>query len=420
MKYYLLLLLLISSVLIRLSAQSNLVYSDKIYDPQIKTVQLYPDDGGPQDYQRPAVNALGQPPLVLEFDDLLGNRSNLYVKVIHCNYDWTKSTLMDLDYLNDYNEYPINDYTFSGGTHLAYIHYRFQMPAVKLAGNYLAIVYRDDPSHLIISRRMMVNAPVINIIQDRQLAGTGALSLTQQPINFILDYSKVEILNPMENIHVVIRQNQRWDNARIDVRPSFVRDADSQLEYHFFDNDKSFAGGNEFRFVDFRSLNYPGQNTGTINRGVKPYQLSVLEDQPRTDQAYAQFADLDGNYIIDNLDTGDPKTNSNYLPVTFTLNAGQEIKAPVYITGAFNFWDHNDESLMKYNTSKGRYQATVMLKQGLYNYQYFVDSKTLPPNYIEGDHFETENLYEVFVYNRAFRPNADMLIGYFVLQINQR
>jgi hypothetical protein len=192
------------------------------------------------------------------------------------------------------------------------------------------------------------------------------------------------------------------------------------LEYHFFDQDKFFNGGNEFRWVDFRSLNSPGQNTGSLNRTVKPFQLYVQGDLPRTDQAYAQYNDFDGNYLIDNQDYAEPKISSNYLEVTFSLNPIKPTADPVYVIGAFNNWERNDENRMKYYPNKGAYEVTILLKQGLYNYQYLVDSRVLPANYFEGSHFETENTYEVLVYNHAFQPNADVLIGYFVIQVNPR
>jgi len=90
------------------------------------------------------------------------------------------------------------------------------------------------------------------------------------------------------------------------------------------------------------------------------------------------------------------------------------------VIGAFNNWDRNDENKMKYYPNKATYEVTFLLKQGLYDYQYLVDSRTLPANYFEGSHFETENTYEVLVYNRSFQPNADQLIGYFVIQVNPR
>jgi hypothetical protein len=75
---------------------------------------------------------------------------------------------------------------------------------------------------------------------------------------------------------------------------------------------------------------------------------------------------------------------------------------------------------MQYDSTHGLYAAKVLLKQGWYDYQYFVKSKKLPPYYFEGSHFETENYYEIFVYNKPFQPRADLLIGYMRLDKNPR
>jgi hypothetical protein len=417
MKY---ILLVLSSLLsCRSFAQKTLVFSDQVYEPQIKTVQLYPDLGGLADYLSAAAAPLGTPSLVIEFDDLQNARSNYYAKVIHCDYNWVKSYLQDLDYMNEYNEYPINDISYSTGTQLPYVHYRFQLPAVKLPGNYLLIVYRNDVSDLVLSKRFIVYSNQVTLNRDTQQAGTGALNFSVQPLNFTIDYGELDIPSPTESIHVVIRQNQRWDNCKIDVKPSFVRDADRQLEFHSYDNENSFAGGNEFRFVDFKSLNYPGQNTGKLDRKTKPVQLSVQPDLSRGGESYAQVKDLDGNYQVDNTDTGEPKTNANYVNVSFSLTT-DAVPSPVYIVGAFNGWNRTPDNLMSYDAGKGAYVGTLLLKQGLYNYQYLVDSKTLPENYFEGNHFETENVYEILVYNRDFQRNIDLVVGYFIVPLNPR
>ena len=76
---------------------------------------------------------------------------------------------------------------------------------------------------------------------------------------------------------------------------------------------------------------------------------------------------------------------------------------------------------MVYNRSNSSYEATsVILKQGWYDYQYFVESKTLPTYYFEGSHFQTENYYDVLVYHRSLQPMADLLVGYFGIPINPR
>lgn len=403
-----------------LFAQKELSLSDKIYEQQIKTVQLYPNIGGAQDFLQPSSTSIQQQNLLLEFDDLQDQRSNYYAKLIHCNYDWTKSQLMDLDFLDNYNEYPFTDYQLSSNTHVRYIHYRFQVPPVKLPGNYVLIVYRDDINSLVLTRRMMIYDNQIALTKDDQFLGSGTLNREMQQFNFILDYGDIQILNPMETVHVNMRQNQRWDNAKFNIQPSFLRDDQSELEYKSLDDSRQFSGGNEFRFADFRSLTYPGQNTGRINKTARPYELYLAVDAPRDGGAYAQYKDLDGNYIIDNTDYGEPATTGNYLYVNFTLKAETEYDGDVYVVGKFNDYQRVDENKMRYNTSTHVYESRQFVKQGWYDYQYLVDSKKNSPLIIEGSHYETENVYEITIYNRPFKPNADLLIGYYLVPVNPR
>lgn len=414
---FFLLITLISHVA---SGQKTLTFTDKSYEEEIRTVMLYPRTGGTRNNLMPAVTSIQNQNLVLEFDDLQGERSNYYAKLIHCNFDWTKSTLMDLDFLTDYNEFSITEYDLSSNVSIAYVHYYFQVPAVKLPGNYLLVVYREsDEDDIIVSRRFMVYSNEVTVFQDYQMQGGGTLSASNQQLNFKVNYSKLDMINPLEAVHAVIRQNQRWDNVRLDVKPSFIREDKRELEYRFFDQDDQFMAGNEFRFVDFRSLNYPGQNTGRIDRSKRPFDLWVQTDKSREDQAYAIYADLNGNYVIENQDYRDAAISSDYVFVTFTL-AVPPINGQVYVLGAMNNWTRSEESKMSFRKDRNVYEATLFLKQGLYNYQYWVDADRTNGFQIEGSHFQTENLYEVLIYYRPFRPNADLLVGYYPIMVNPR
>jgi hypothetical protein len=401
-------------------AQKELSFTDRVYETQIKTVQLYPNAGGQQDFLQPAAASVGQQNLLLEFDDLQDQRNNYYVKLIHCNYDWTKSNLSDLDFMENYNEYPITDYSLSSNTYVRYFHYRFAVPVVKYPGNYLLVAYRNDMSDLILSKRMMVYDNQIGLTKNNQFLGNASLNRGNQQFNFVLDYGDIQILNPTEAVHVNMRQNQRWDNAKFNLAPTFVRDDQSQLEYQFLDDSKQFSGGNEFRFVDFRSMIAPGQNTGSIDKLKKPWELKVAIDKPRSDQAYAQYRDINGNFVIDNADYGEGYITGNYLFVNFTLKTDAPVDGEVYVVGRFNDFERSPDNRMVYNQAAGTYQSQQFLKQGWYDYQYVVESKRLGANYIEGEHFETENTYEITIYNRPFRPDADLLIGYYLITLNPR
>lgn len=389
--------------------------SDYAYEPQILTIQLTPE-GRPLE---PAVMQFGQAPLLLQFDDLIADRDQYYARIIHCNYDWTKSDLQDLDFMNVYNEFPINNNEFSVDTHIPYVHYWWQLPTVKIPGNYVVVVYRgSDKSDLVLSRRFIVYSNSTTFSNNGNVVGPSTIANVNQQINFTLGYNGINILNPLVDVHVVIRQNGRWDNMAMDVRPAFVREIEKEMEYRIFEDALMFKGGNEFRFFDLRSLNNPGRNVGTVNRMVKPYEVYIATDKPRTHEAYGQYNDLDGGFIIDNYDYRD-LAFANYAEVTFAL-ASPRVDGEVYVTGAFTAWNLLPENLMEFDDARNLYTARVLLKQGWYDYQYVVKSKSLPTYYLEGSHFETENYYEIFVYNKPYQPRADVLIGYLRFEKNPR
>lgn len=392
---------------------------DYQYEETIKTVVIRPNAREPESFLLPSVTQLGHWNLVLEFDDLSPQRENYYARIIHCNRDWSTSQLQDLDYLTQFNEFPITNFEFSVDTHIPYTHYRLNLPPVKLPGNYLVVVYREsNKDDILLSKRFMVYDNQVSFSNERNLVGAGSIASLNQQINFKVNYKNLEVINPMESINVSIRQNQRWDNMAQAVKPSFVREFDKELEYRFFDDKAMFKGGNEFRFFDLRSLNSPGRNVGSVNKTVKPYEVYIATDKPRTNEVYGQYLDYNGNFIIDNLDFRDDSFN-NYSYINFTLSS-KPLGGEIFVAGEFNHWNLDEKNQMRFDSTRGEYHARILLKQGWYDYQYLIKSPDLPPYYLEGSHFETENTYEIFVYYSAFQPRADLLIGYIRLEKNQR
>ena len=368
----------------------------------------------------PAVTPFGTWNLQLEFDDLRPERDSYYAKIIHCNQDWTKSTLADLDFMTQYNEFPINTYDFSLDTHIPYVHYRLTLPGVKIPGNYVVMVYRgSNRDDIILTRRFMVYKQRVTFTREGSLLGASAVARANQQLNFKINYKNFEIINPMQSVNVTVRQNQRWDNSITGLKPSFLREDIRELEYRFFDPDKMFKGENEFRFFDLRSLNYPGRNVDRVVNTQKPFQAFIQKDKPRTGQAYAQYNDLNGGYNNDNYDSRN-SVAANYVNVYFTLASSEPINGEVYLSGAFTNWSLTPEFQMTYDAIKKEYIGSTLLKQGWYDYQYIVKSETLPSHYLEGTHFETENSYEFFIYYRSFQPRADLLVGYIRLEENPR
>jgi len=402
------------------SGSKTLQLSDRVYESTIKTVRLFRAEADPLSQLFPAVTRMGKWDLILEFDDLHTERDNYYFKIIHCNQDWTKSSLIDLDFLMDYNEFPINNFEFSLDTWIPYVHYWVQLPAVKLPGNYVMVVYRgSDKEDIIISKRFMVYNPLVSFFRDDKLISSGTAAVRSQQLNFTINYKNLELINPLETVNVTIRQNQRWDNLAREIKPSFLRENIQELEYRFFDDTNMFKGGNEFRFFDIRSLNYPGRNVAYMDKNSSPWTAYIEKDKNRSDELYSQYPDYNGSYMLDNYDYRRINA-SNYVNVAFTLQSPQPVNGDVFVMGAITHWGMNEENRMRYDSLKKEYSASLLLKQGWYDYQYVVKSKTQPPLFFEGSHFQTENFYEVFVYYRSFQPAADQLVGYMTFFENPR
>lgn len=399
----------------------TLRYEDASYEEEIRTVRLYPNSGNASDVFLPPIERLGQNSLFLEFDDLVEAHEEYRVKIIHCNSDWTKSKLRNLDYLVDFNEFNVNRFNYSVDTKIGYVHYEFRLPRVKLPGNYLLVAYRgNDQKDIILSKRFMVYQNNVDINVLSNLVGLTSIRRLNQQIDFEINYSNFELINPMEMVKVVLRQNQRWDNAVTISKPNFVRESEQLLEYRFFDFSNNFLAGNEFRFFDIRSLRYPGQRVDRADLTARPIQAHLMPDPSRHYQAYAQYNDLNGGFSIQNTDTGGGDVSSDYLYVDFELASREKLQGNVYVVGQMNNYAHDSNSKMQYNSNTQSYKSQLLLKQGWYDYQYEVDADTLNYNYLEGNHYETENEYEILVYYRPMTSRGDVLIGYTNLTINPR
>jgi len=392
---------------------NGLVYLDKEYDDYIKTVQLYPSSSlNSAQTRSPIISLRGRVNLILEFDELFNEAFSYRAKIIHCSANWQPSGLSPLQYLTEYNEFEIPEVEYSFGTITPYVHYKFIVPRPSISGNYLLVVYAaEDETDIIISRRFMVFEQWVSFSDQYEIINNAPYSLSRQPLHFSIYYSAVELINPMETITVNILQNQRWDNAKMNLRPTFIRETQRTLEYKHFTDGQAFNAGNEFRYFDIRSLKYFGFHVRTVRFGEDQIFAYVENDRPRANLAYTIEQNINGQYFIENLEQKIPDIENDYALVTFTLEAEKYAKK-VYFSGKFNDWRKDNESLMAYNPATKTYSGSYILKQGLYDYQYVLGADE-NENMIEGDKRETNNIYEILVYYRSQKLAADLLIGYY-------
>ena len=404
-------------------ADKTLRYQDYTYVPEVRSVQCYMATGQPNEVFNPPVVPLGQSQAItLEFD-VLGEQSQRYsAKLIHCDVDWQPSVLTDLQFLSEINDFLITDYRVGTGTKVPYFHYRMRVPGVKISGNYLLVV-QSSGGVPVVSRRLLVYENQVQVALQPGIVVGGQERYTLQQLDFGINYASVDLVNPAVEVKVVLRQNFRWDNAKYNLRPTFVRDAERRLDYQYFGFENAFPGLSEYRYFDIRSLQAAGIGVLHVDPRANPTTVTLQPEATRNLQAYNQYQDANGQRVFESREYGNGATNADYADVTFQLKADQPAPGSVYVFGALTDWQLKDEFRLTYDETKQLYTGHGLLKQGYYNYDFAVaGARGAVPNevFFEGTHQETENQYDLLVYYRPPGSRADLLIGYQTVDMNSR
>ncbi|MEP1088768.1 MAG: type IX secretion system plug protein domain-containing protein [Algoriphagus sp.] len=397
---------------------------DKVYKEHIQSVRLFPA-GVTFDasLDAPVVSIRSEKPLVLLFDDLAFDPELYRAKLIHCDADWQQSQLKDNDFLPTFNEFNIQDYEYSVNTRIPYIHYRFELPRVTKSGNYLVKVYKQsDENDVILTKRFMIYEEIFKVGAAIVPPSQTANRQKSQQINVVVNYSAGEVTNPDGQIKVLLRQNQRWDNAKFLAKPTFMNESSKILRYESFDGSNSFDAGNEFRFVDLRFIRANGVNVANMRVETDVIFAEGNINAPRPETVYSQYLDLNGQYLIETMDRpgGNPEIESEYMLMTFRL-AMEQTSNPIFLLGSLTNWGKDPEAKLEWDPKMGVYTTSILVKQGWYDYQYaYSTNGEFDPEPFEGSYFETENEYEVLVYFRNLGSRYDQLVGYIYLHPNRR
>lgn len=353
----------------------------------------------------------------LSFDELSHDYHRYQYTLTHCNADWTPSDLSEIDYLNGFNNNPIDNYETSVNTTLSYTHYRLRLPnhqvQMKLSGNYLVTVYDDAEG---------VDKPAFTAcfrVMERQVNVSASVSSdteidrnkSHQQVSFNIRHRGYAIRNPQQELKVQVLQNGRTDNMVTGVLPTYV--APDELQYNH-NRALIFPAGNEYRRFEMISTRYSGRKVDNIRFHDPYYHATLLPDEVRI-RNYSYDEDQNGRYVVRYDEATDNDIEADYFFVHFSLPWEEPLKdGAFYLEGAFTYDHFNRQTELKYNLEAHTYESVQLLKQGAYNYLYLyvpqreTHGETGPA---EGNFYETENEYLILVYSRPFGERYDRLVG---------
>ena len=399
-----------------LSAQQ---YETKAYKNTVKTMRTSLKGDRQQDFP---VIALDDGTITFSFDELNGEIHNYNYTLVHCDADWTASSLNSMEWADGFVTNEITDADISANTTQQYVHYSLTVPnadvSLKASGNYALIVHEaENPENVVCVFCFYVSEQAVAVLGS-------VTSETRKEIKKELQFDVLQGRYPMRDasteMKVMVMQNSRPD-TRVWLQPTFI----SAGKFSYKNNDALvFEGGAEYHSIDFSSRFSYGEGIEKIRFYDPYYHVELMPDDPKSTAPYEFMNDVNGRYVINVQEWDDDDFTSDYYFVHFFVPMPSPLfGGKLYVLGDFNHNHLDENSRMIYNAQLQGYERTILLKQGGYNYTYaFVpkgsDKATLQN--VEGSHWETENEYQVFVYYRGFGERYDHLLCVTVISSNRK
>ena len=362
----------------------------------------------------PVMRLGGDDVLLFSFDELSHIYHRYTYRVVHCNADWSPSDLLEIDYIEGFNDVLIEDWENSVNTNQLYTHYEFAIPnenmSLKVSGNYRVEVFDDEAEEdvPVASFDFSVVEPLVSF--EAGVSGDTDISFNEghQQVSFAVHYPSF-VSSPSAELKAVVYQNGRRDNVVRDILPTYI--TNGVVEY--VHNEKLiFDAGNEYRRFEITDPNSPGEGVEEVVYAGGLYNVILYMDKPRV--SHSNYRDENGRFLVNTFEGFGTQIEADYVNVHFALDVPRLAGGEFYLLGDFCGNGFTPANKLSYDDEDGYYFTSQLLKMGVYNYRYvwvpFVTGKVLDsPS--EGDFYETENEYSIYIYYRGVGDRADRLLG---------
>lgn len=383
-----------------------------IYVPTIKTLQVVVN----QDWLSPPVMKLNSTDVLnISFDEMSHDYHRFVYKIEHCEADWSVSDeLFESDYIEGFNNNPIEDYQNSINTTVLYTHYKLQIPneecRLKMSGNYRLTIYdEDNDGQIVLTAEFMVVEPIMSV----GLAVTSNTDIdlndSHQQLSMTLNYGPINITNREEQISTVVIQNNCHESSKINVKPNIVNHKGMRWEHN---RELIFNAGNEYRKFEVLALSHPTMGIERISWDGHNYNAYPFVAEPRKNYLYDE--DANGAFYIRNSDNIDNDYTCDYVYVHYKLKSPELSELTLAVDGNWATYGNHNIYRMEYDKTDATYNAAILQKQGYYSYRFVaVDANgnmTLAPT--EGSFYQTENRYQAYIYYKGTGERTWRLVGY--------
>ena len=353
----------------------------------------------------------------LQFDDLFGNEANYYFDITHCDYNWKPTDIPKTDYLRGFDNQRITDYSNSFNTLQIYSHYRLAFPnqfttQLRISGNYMLKILNED-KEVVFSRKFILYENHCTVAAQVKRSRNLSNIDYKQNLDFSILSNDIVFQTPLQNVKVLLLQNGNFNTSIKNVPAQYT--IGNQLIYKY-DAETQFWAGNEFLYFENKDIRAASNNVGRVGANNDIYNAYLFTNRARANQIYTNNQDVNGNFVVKNINASNNEIEADYAWVYFSLSAPtfRSSNKDIYVTGMFNNYSLSPEYKMDYNTDKGVFEKAVMIKQGFTNFQYTIADKKGVIDYenaIDGNFYQTENEYTILVYYKESTDRYQRVIG---------
>ncbi|MCQ9636057.1 DUF5103 domain-containing protein [Chryseobacterium sp. WG23] len=383
-----------------------------VYGQNIQSIQLF----NPQtNDETPVIKFNSDEKLVLTFDDLT-NASEIYRYTIkHYDRNWNDDNLFFTEFATGSMNGLLDQFQYSFNTLQAYTHYKLTFPndkiQAKISGNFELIVYKDSADKPLFKRRFYLVEDAASLALNISRIADAKKPNINQRVEVKAVPSGGDLSSNVNSMTLNVMQNNNPNTTISNLKASTV--LGNQLLFQQMN--LSFPGDNEFYYFDNKNMNTPADMVRTveIKDGVNQTYLHPVWAFPLN---YQYQPDVNGAWYYRRNDLGrerDAEREADYSWVYFYLDS-DPVDKDIYILGGFNGYKPGKENQMQYDAASKQYVAKIFLKQGFYNYVLATKESDGSLNFgeINGNFWQTENLYQAFLYYAPFGRNYDGLMGY--------
>lgn len=385
---------------------TTLQAGNKIYSPMVKTLTTIVNN----DWQNRPVMELGSRDVLhIGFDELSHDSHRYICHLTRCEADWSETTdVFESDWLQGFNDFPLDDYQNSLNTTVNYTHYEFTIPnsqcMIRMSGNYRLSIFDEDNGHeKILDAEFYVVEPVVNIGLNLTTNTDIDVNKSHQQVSINLEYKDLNVIRPEDEIYTVVMQNWNEQTARLNPAPQYTYHQGLRWEHQ---RELIFDAGNEYHKFEVLDVSHPTMGIDRIGWDGKRYQAFPFTTTVRRN--YLTDESANGAFYIRNSNRSEIAYTCDYVWINYTLEA--PYSGEIFLQGQ---WTNNADATayqMQYDANSQCYIAQVMQKQGYYSYQYVdKDGRTAPT---EGKFFQTRNKYQVLVYYKGLGDRTWRLVGY--------